>query len=982
MTLSSRLRVPTRIPAFLLFVALPLATLVAQPTNGTDVSLPHTSRTHCLGFDGTEKYFVTQSYGHVAVWNVETGKQVLREKAESQSCKISKDRRELLFVQKREGQHRLFRYKIGGATPAASYLIPDEINPESFCFSHNKHYLLAAYAWRKDTPEQVFLLDRQSLKPLPESQQPQPLSVHKFNLEQRIRYLNEIQTELGVASLTPVEGWIFLQHEITPDGRFLYQEHWPDSGEKTTFIKMFDISDGTAFYEHESSYLANRDFSLHPSKPIFAVGSGQQSVKVLSSNDGILIRELPSLGQNIQDLSFTPDGKHIIALTDEGLLAGWNAEDYQPLPRRQLNFKTKMLTFDASGQIYVTGTKTVRLASLEDPGTLLSKSSCETIDVSSNGRHIVLGNQHSQTSLFLAEGTEEDPLKKTVTLASTRRQDLHFSPDGSAAIAVNAPPGDPAPVLLDISAGKLLRTFPPESVNHRANLPDTPRPASVTSANSSQGHAEISRRSSRVRDFQEDFRIDAVGPIDSPSDVAKRWWPQFTTAGLSKPLAGPQLVYRDERNGKLNLLGAYSYNEVRQFEAGDPAHGYHIGDMVMTAAASSGQGDRLFVAFRQKHREGKANLVIGEFSTSNGRLLHQYNVTQPDYSGTWSAESLRLSPDERFLGICFSYEMAILDLQNGQLALVGREGGGSKDREFVEFDTHSKFAVFHGHKKTLWDIRKGQPVRELGYYNTVKNILFSPNGKHLLIDTGNWSPTLIRSYDGEAIRQFPQNTDIHFSPDGSCLMACSHQELQLWDFDDGKRLFKPEPPESRTQYCERSAAVHFFDGGRVAVLLESDSDGNLVVSKAERSSGKVLDRLEIPTLIDQGWFPSHTQLIANNRLLANTSNELWVMDLSPLAVKQRFPISTRPPQRPIYCQSEDAVLIQMEDAAELRAADSGELIRAFENVEGSLAFSEDESRLIARFRNGHSIRTWDTQTGELLKTIHTDLLREEATSSP
>lgn len=984
MTLSSRLCVPTSLPALVLLTVLPLATLAAQSPDDAKVSLPHTSQTRLLGFDAAEEHFVTQSLGHVAVWDVESGKQVLREKAESPSCKISKGREDLIFVQKRNGQNELLRYKIGESNPAASYIIPKDIDPESFCFTRDKRYILAAYSWRKDTPEQAFVLDRQSLKPLPESRQPGPLPSHEYYLAERVQYLQAIQDKLESTSLAPLGGWKFFQRMSTPDGKFLFKEDWPDSGEKTTFIQVHDIANGKLLGTHESTYLANRDFAFHPSEPLYAVGSGQRTVKIHSSKDGRLVRELPSLEQDIQDLSFTPDGKHIVALTVRGLLARWRVADYEALPQRDLKIDLSMMAFDDAGRIYVTGSKTLRIDFAENTETLLSEVAADTVHVSSDGRRLLLSRQYSGAKLFALNTAGQQTAIEVATLAGLEKVRTQFSPDGSAALTVSSNhfrQGAIEATLVNVNSGTTIQAFPSQSVKNRLVASVYPSPAPTPLLNSSEGHPGFQAWNKRKPALNEKYVIFPAERPVLPNQVAEDWWSMFTTAPTSdNELDGPLLVHRNRSNGKINLSGWHSYNSVVQFQSGEATHEYQLDGMRMTAATSTKQNDRVFVAFRSENRQKKAKLIIAEYSTSNGELLRQRDVTQPKYPAAWEVKNVRLSPDNRFLAICFDYELAIMDLQTDELRSVGPAHYGLD--EFVEFDAQNHYAMFHGRQKILWSLQQERKICEFGACNAVENILFSPNGKTLTFTVGSGGPILMSCEEGEVVQQFPQNTEIRFSPDGSCLMAKSQHELQLWDFDAGKLLFKPEPPKSRTQYCEHSAEVHFIDEGKVTILLESDSDGNLVVNKVKTSSGKLLDRLEVQASVENGWFESRSQLLANSRLLANTSSELWVIDLSPLAVRQQFPLSTRPTRRPIYCQADDAVLIQMEDAAELRDTANGELIRTFENVEGRLALSEDESRLIAQFRNGHSIRIWDTQTGELLQTIHTDLLRAEATRSP
>ncbi|MEM7558680.1 MAG: WD40 repeat domain-containing protein [Planctomycetota bacterium] len=983
MTLSSRLCVPTSLPVFLIAAVLPLATLVAQSPYGAKVSLPHTSQTRLLGFDAGEKHFVTQSLGHVAVWDVESGKQVLREKAESPSCKISKGREDLIFVQKRNGKYELLRYKIGESNPAASYVIPKDIDPESFCFTRDKRYILAAYSWRKETPEQAFLLDRQSLKPLPDSQQPGPLPSHEYELAERVQYLKAIQDELASTSLAPLGGWKFFQRMSTPDGRFLFKEDWPDSGEKTTYIQLHDIADGKLLGTHESTYLANRDFAFHPSEPVYAVGSGLRTVKIHSSRNGELVRELPALEQDIQDLSFTPDGEQIVALTVDGMLARWRVADYQPLPERDLELEAKMMTFDDAGRIYVTGSKTICVDFTRDSETLLAEVPADTIHVSLDAERLLLSGRHSGAKLFAIETAERPSLRQVATLSRLEGARMQFSPDGSAALTVSSDhfrKGALEATLLNVESGSVIRNFSPKSIARRSEASIYPKRISKALVNSSRGQSGFLALNRKPSELHERYVVSSAKDLRLTSKIADEWWSKFTPPAPDTELTGPQLVHQNRGNGKVNLAGWHSYNSVVQFQSGEATHKYQLDGMRITAATSTKQNDRVFVAFRPDSRQKKAKLIVAEFSASNGELLRQRDVTHPNYPDAWEVKNISLSPDDRFLAICFDYELAILDLQTNQPRSVGPAHYGLD--EFVEFDSRNQYALLHGRQKILWDLQQSKKICEIGACNAVENIYFSPNGETLTFTVGSRGPVLMRCEDGEPIHQFPQNTEIRFSPDGSCLTAKSHHELQLWDFDAGKLLFKPEPPESRTQHCEHSAQVHFIDQGEVTVLLESDSDGNIVFNKVETSSGKLLDNLKVRASTENGWFKSHSQLLANNRLLANTSSELWVIGLSPLAVKQQFPLSTRPSQRAIYCQADDAVLIQMEDSAELRDTASGELIRTFENVEGRLALSEDESRLIAQFRNGHSIRTWDTQTGELLQTIHSDLLREEATRSP
>ncbi|MEM7477829.1 MAG: WD40 repeat domain-containing protein [Planctomycetota bacterium] len=975
-------------------IVLILALHISAQQKASKVELPHVNPIWTIGFSADEKFLVTQALHHVAVWDCSSGRQVLREPAISGSCKLHSSGDRFLFVQVREEGKKLQLFRTGEDRPLAEANFADDLYTTTVRFTSDERFLIAAS--RKK--EELVLIDADTLQVLPPSQQPGVIDRESNEMSDRFAYLKKVRTLADSPKLTPEGsgGFLFSDSRFSPNGSLLMTEYWGDTGSDITEINIYRCDTGEKIVATQSLESTDRHVAFHPSESLLALGVGKQSARLHSSKDGSLEREFSAMPGTIQDLSFSPDGRHLVAVSKNGALQGWNVSDGQLVLKQDLEFTVREFQLDKRGRIFVVGDKSVCVDYLNNRRTFLTQDSVKAIKVSNSGKRLAfLGSGTCDLFRFENPVGEINNLQQIARMANYVPPQLLFSSDASTAVAVgrNRLAIACGPGLFDVDANECIRLLPSSSL-------DWSFPGSEPYSRSIKS---LPPRSSADFDglFQK-YSYGIVLPIPSfpgleleqplRTQAAQRWWQDLSRPKKIAPdvLDGVQLVYRRSSERHINRPAVWNSGSstrfIAMFDQGALQHRFQVSNMEATAATLNQEGNEVLIAFRPRGgiSESSRNLVAAIFDVDSGKLLQKYDVTRAG-DGNWDVRSIRFSPNDRFIALEYEYELGLYDRDAEQLHILGRNQDRLPGRDFVDFSPCSQYAVFHGYNKTLWNLRDQKLRAELGSYNMVYKTVFSPNGQFICFTNGSNGPTLMRCADGEVIEQFDQNTKLRFSPDGKYFWSIDYyaKNTQDWNFDSATRIatasaFGELQPNSTIETALIDAE------GDLSVVVAGLKDRTLQLSVMDLASGKELGSVRIPDTKYYGMPNSHAfQLLPQDRLLVTTQNAVCVYGLRPLELRKRFPAKNLP-RGPVYLASRNAVLAATPGgSARLLDIESGEQLCEYSNVPAGpsygvdLQYSEDESRLIAHFRNGHSARIWDANSGKLLQTIHSDVLAYE-----
>ncbi len=238
----------------------------------------------------------------------------------------------------------------------------------------------------------------------------------------------------------------------------------------------------------------------------------------------------------------------------------------------------------------------------------------------------------------------------------------------------------------------------------------------------------------------------------------------------------------------------------------------------------------------------------------------------------------------------------------------------------------------------VWDVAAGSELRALPVAASVASVMYSPDGRHALINKRLWDLE-----SGRTVGEMPEdqgNAGASFSTDGSevftltCGVRLENNSSRL----AGDATF--EVWDSATGRRRRAVALPAFDSGALAF----STDGRLVLSRKldvwDVTTGRLRRRLE-----------GHQRMAASVRFSPDGSHALWA-------------------------SGAEAVLWQWKTGREVRrfAGHAGTVVDA--------GFSPDGCRIVTSGGRDKTIRLWDAATGNTVWTVAANEIVNSVKFSP
>lgn len=172
---------------------------------------------------------------------------------------------------------------------------------------------------------------------------------------------------------------------------------------------------------------------------------------------------------------------------------------------------------------------------------------------------------------------------------------------------------------------------------------------------------------------------------------------------------------------------------------------------------------------------------------------------------------------------------------------------------------------------TLWEAGTGKMLRTLaGHTKQVRTIAFSPDGRSLASSAGDDVVILWDISTGQQLKQFASDPQYHspvyevaFSPDGTKL-AIAGRAITLWDFKNNTQLFQKD---------SHALAIAFSPDGDLLLLIDSDT-----VQIMDTKTGNTIGKIDIFKQFD-GDFVYKAVFSPNGTSIASISRDgivrLW-----------------------------------------------------------------------------------------------------------
>jgi WD40 repeat protein/transcriptional regulator with XRE-family HTH domain len=365
-----------------------------------------------------------------------------------------------------------------------------------------------------------------------------------------------------------------------------------------------------------------------------------------------------------------------------------------------------------------------------------------------------------------------------------------------------------------------------------------------------------------------------------------------------------------------------------------------------------------------------------------GVNLHDANFAHADLSRSVFTQTLGsllsavFSPDGQLLVTGIDNEVYVWQIAESRLVLTCK--GHTAWVQSLAFSPDGRLIASgsHDHTVRVWDVETGQCIKTLRQHTSgIHAIAFSPDGKTLASGSDDYTIGLWKVETWECVQCLQGHTDrvvfVAFTPDGQVLVSGSYDRtIKVWDTSTGQCLRVLETsirwalsvslsPDGQTlATAGDDAVVKLWDlatGNCVGTLTNSTSpvwavafspDGQQLATGSEDGVVKIWDVLTEECL---HAYQEHTQRV-------------WLIAFSTDG-------------RSLMSVSEDQTL-------KLWDAQSGHCLRTLDGYSNwvlAIAFSAD-GQMLASGSEDRCVRVWDVETGDCLRTLqgHTHLISSVA----
>jgi WD40 repeat protein len=361
-----------------------------------------------------------------------------------------------------------------------------------------------------------------------------------------------------------------------------------------------------------------------------------------------------------------------------------------------------------------------------------------------------------------------------------------------------------------------------------------------------------------------------------------------------------------------------------------------------------------------------------------GVNLHDANFAHADlsrsvFTQTWgSLLSAVFSPDGQLLVTGIDNEVYVWQIAESRLVLTCK--GHTAWVQSLAFSPDGRLVASgsHDHTVRVWDVETGQCIKTLRQHNSgIHAIAFSADGATLVSGSDDRTIRVWTVGSWECVHCLQGHTDrvvfVAFTPDGQVLVSGSYdQTIKVWDTSTGQCLRVLETnirwalsvslsPNGQTLATAGDDAVvklwHLATGDYVGTLTNSTSpvwavafspDGQQLATGSEDGVVKIWD---VSTEECLHAYQEHTQRV-------------WLIAFSADG-------------RSLMSVSEDQTL-------KLWDTQSGHCLRTLDGYSNwvlAIAFSSD-GQMLASGSEDQCVRVWDVETGDCLRTLqgHTHLI--------
>ncbi|WP_013322705.1 hypothetical protein [Gloeothece verrucosa] len=397
-----------------------------------------------------------------------------------------------------------------------------------------------------------------------------------------------------------------------------------------------------------------------------------------------------------------------------------------------------------------------------------------------------------------------------------------------------------------------------------------------------------------------------------------------------------------------------------------------------------------------EHKELEASVT----AIKAGKILQNQHTTNPEVTNALhkvlfaneynrlerhndSVTSVSFSPDGKILASgSWDKTIKLWDVQTGQEI---RTLSGHNDSVYsVSFSGDGKILASGSRDKTikLWDVQTGKEISTLsGHNDSVYSVSFSPDGKILASGSGDKTIKLWDVQTGQEIRTLSGHNDsvysVSFSPDGKILASGSgYKTIKLWDVQTGQEI------RTLSGHNDSVLSVSFSGDGKILASGSRDKTIKLwdvqtgqeirtlsghndsVLSVSFSGDGKILASGSWDKTIKL-WDVQTGQLI---RTLSGHNDGVSSVSFSPI------------PPSPVTKGGAGGILASgsRDTSIKLWDVQTGQLIRTLSGHNdgvSSVSFSPD-GKILASGSGDKTIKLWDVQTGQLIRTLsgHNDVV--------
>ncbi|KAJ7690517.1 WD40-repeat-containing domain protein [Mycena rosella] len=562
----------------------------------------------------------------------------------------------------------------------------------------------------------------------------------------------------------------------------------------------------------------------------------------------------------VMSVAFSPDGKWIVAGSDDSTVRIWDSETSATLgqPLTGHTNRVTSVAFSPDGKWIVSGShdSTVRIWDSET-GTALGQpltghtNWVTSVAFSPDGKRIVSGSGDSTVRIWDLETGAV--LGQPLTGHTGWVASVVFSPDGKRIVSGS---GDSTVRIWDSETGTVLGQSlmgHTDRVTSVACSPDGKRIASgsrdstVRIWDSETGAAlgqSLTGHTDRVTSvaFSPDGKRITSGSVDSTVHI----WDSETGAALGQPLTGHTdwvTCVAFSHDGKRIVSGSGD-STVRIW---DSEPGAALGQSLTghtdraTSVAFSPDGKRIV--------SGLVDSTVHIWDSETGATLEQ-----PLTGHTDRVTSVAFSPDGKRI-VSGSHDSTVRIWDSGTGTAFGQPLTGHTHRVTSVAFSHDGKRIASGSRDStmhIWDSQTGTALGQplMGHMDWVTSVAFSPDGKRIASGSDDSTVRIWDSESGTALGQpltghMDWVTSVAFSPDGKRIVSGSHDSsVRIWDSETGAALGQP-----LTGHTDRVTSVAFSpDGKRIA-----SGSGDSTMHIWDSETGTVLGQ---PLTGHTGWVAS------------------------------------------------------------------------------------------------------------------------------